>query len=235
MEIQNSSPPLSKPHPPQNSEVQPFPLPVLHSSGHSSGRKVGGTMGRIYRQQVGHLYRPKWVQDPIQVSSIPIGSLDKSESILHPLISRRDRRTSQEMGNRKGTESGNSQLLFPAIPSAKKELKVTPSNKSFVTKSVYKQTAFQDGVSQVSKTIDNGQQLGCLHRSDECIFSCIDTSDIQKIPSVHLRTSGLSVHGLTLRNVPKSVDFHEINGSNSSSLMTMTLPIPRRLAYLIHN
>ena len=27
--IRNSSPPLSKPHPPQNSEVQPFPLPVL--------------------------------------------------------------------------------------------------------------------------------------------------------------------------------------------------------------
>ena len=29
VEIRNSSPPLSKPRPPQNSEVQPFPLPVL--------------------------------------------------------------------------------------------------------------------------------------------------------------------------------------------------------------
>ena len=154
MEIQNSSPPLSKPHPPQNYEVQPFPLPVLQLSGHSSGRKVGGTMGRIYRQQVGHLYCPKWVKDPIQVSSIPIGSSDKSESILHPVITRRDRRTSQEMGNRKGTESGNSQLLFPAIPSAKKELKVTHSNKYFVTKSVINKQHFKmESVKSVRQSI----------------------------------------------------------------------------------
>ena len=87
-----------------------------------------------------------------------------------------------------------------------KEWNVTPSNRSFSTKSIYKQTAFQDGDSQVSKTIDNGQRLGCLHRSDGCTASCSDTSDIQKIPSVHLRTSGLSVQVLTLRNVLKSVE-----------------------------
>ena len=62
-----------------------------------------------------------------------------------------------------------------------KEWKVTPSNRSFLTKSVYKQTAFQDGDGQVSKTIDNGQRLGCLHRSGGCISSCSDTSKIQKI------------------------------------------------------
>ena len=181
-------PPLSKPHPPQNSG------PTLSTaspttSRHSSGRKVGpfcGTMGRIDRQQVGPLYRPKSVQDPIQLSSSPIGRSDKSESIFLPVIMRRNLRTSQETGSGKGTESGNSRLLFPAIPSAKKEWKVMPSNRSFFTKSVYKQTAFQDGDSQVSMTINNGQQLGCPHRSDGCIFSCTDTSDIQKIPSVHL-------------------------------------------------
>ena len=36
-----------------------------------------------------------------------------------------------------------------------------------------------------------------------------------------LRTSGLSVHGLTVRNVPKSVDFHKSNEYNSSTLKTM--------------
>ena len=181
------------------------------------------------------LYRLKRVQDPIQVSSSPIGSSDKSESVFLPVLARRDRKASQETGSGKGTESGNSRLLFPAIPSAKKEWKVTTSNRSFVTKSVYRQTAFQDGDSQVSKTIDNDQRLGCLHRSDRCIFSCTDTSDIQKIPSVRLRTADFSVHGLSLRNVPKSVDFHEINGStcNSSTRTTtchISLPIPRRLA-----
>ena len=58
---------------------------------------------------------------------------------------RRDQRTSRETGSGKGTESGNSLFLFLAIPSAKKEQKVTASNRSFFTKSVYKQTAFQDG------------------------------------------------------------------------------------------
>ena len=85
VEIRNSSPPLSKPHLPQNSEVQPFPLPVHCLSRHSSGRKVGpfcGTMGRIDRQQVGPLYHLKWVQDPIKVSSSPIGCSDISSSPL---------------------------------------------------------------------------------------------------------------------------------------------------------
>ena len=61
--IRNSSSPLSKPHLPQNIDVQPFPLPVLPRPD-SSGRKVGpfcGTMGRIDRQQVGPFYCPKRV------------------------------------------------------------------------------------------------------------------------------------------------------------------------------
>ena len=102
-------------------------------------------MGKIDRQQVGPLYRPKRVQDPIQVSSSPISCSDISESIFLPVIVRRDCRTSQETGSGKGTESRNSQFLFPAIPSAKKERKVTPSNRSFFTKWYINQTAFQDG------------------------------------------------------------------------------------------
>ena len=129
----------------------------------------------------------------------------------------------QELGNGKGMESRNSRFLSPTIPSAKKELKVMPSNRSFLTKLEYKKTAFQDGDSQVSKTIDNDQQLSCLHRSDGCISSCSDTSEIQKIPSVCLRTSGLSVHCLTIRNVPKSMDFHKINECNSNTLAQNTL------------
>ena len=168
VEIKNTSPPLSKPHPPQNSG------PTLSTasrtmSRHSSGRKVGpfcGTMGRINRQQVGPLYHLKRVQDPIQVSSSPIGCSDISESIFLPVIARRDNTTSQELGNGKGMESRNSRFLSPTIPSTKKELKVMPSNRSFLTKLVYKKTAFQDGDNQVSKTIDNDQQLSCLHRSD---------------------------------------------------------------------
>ena len=182
---------------------------------------------------MGPLYRPKRVQSPIQISFSSFGSSDKPEPIFLPVTTRRDRRTPQETGSGKGTESGNSRILFLAISSAKTEWKVTPSNRSFFTKSIYRQASFQDRDSQVSKTIDNGQRLGCLHRSDKCISSCTDTSDIQKIPSVRLRTLGLSVHGLTLRNVPKSVDFYKINDCNNSAITTtfhISFPTPRRLA-----
>ena len=78
-----------------------------------------------------------------------------------------------------------------AIPSPKKEWKVTSSNRSFYTKSIYKETTFQDGDSQVSKTTDIGKRLGCHHRPDGCVSSCTNSSAIQKIPSVHLRTLSL--------------------------------------------
>ena len=135
---------------------------------------------------MGPFYRSKPFQDSIQVNSSSFGSSDKSESTFLPIVTRRDCKTSQETGSGKGTGSGNSWLLFSAIFSAKKEGKVTPNNRSFFTKSIYKQTAFHDGDSQVRKTIDNGQRLSCLHRSDGCISSCSDTSDIQKyLPFVY--------------------------------------------------
>ena len=126
MGIRNSSPPLSKPHLPQNFEVQPFPLSVLPRPDIPVGGPFCGTMGRLDRQPVGPLYRPKRVQDPIQVSSSPIGCSDKSESIFLPIIARRNRRISQETGSGNGSESGNSRFLFPGIHSAKKECKLRP-------------------------------------------------------------------------------------------------------------
>ena len=122
MEIRNSSPPLSKPHPPHNfgSPVLPTASPTM--SRHSSVRKVDpfcGTIGRIDRQQVDPLYPSKRFLDPIQVSSSPIACSDKSDSIhpSHPtpVITRRDCKTSQETGSGKGTESGNSWFLLHDI------------------------------------------------------------------------------------------------------------------------
>ena len=127
---------------------------------HSSGRKVGpfcGTTGRTDRQQVGPLYRPKRIQDPIQISSALISRSDKFESVFLPVIARRNRGASQETGSGKGLESGNSRFLFPAIPSTPKERKVTSRNRPFLTKPLYTQTTFQNGDSQVGKTIDNVQ------------------------------------------------------------------------------
>ena len=211
--IKSSSPPLRKPHLPQNSEVQPFPLPVLPCP----DIPVGGRLAHFVEQ---------W-EDPIQVSSSLIGCFKKSESIFLPIIVRRNRGASQETGSWKGSESVNSWFLFPAIPSTQKEWKVTSRNRPFLAKSLYTQTTFQNGDSQVSKTIDNVQQLGCLHRSDGCISSFSDTSDFQEVPAVHLQPSGISVQDLTVRNVPKSVDFHETYECNSSTFTpTCRISIP---------
>ena len=121
-------------------------------------------MGRADRQQVGPLYHLKWVKDPIQISSSLIGCSDKFESVFLPVIERRNRGASQEMGSGKGLESGNSRFFFPPIPSTQKERKVRSRNRPFLIKPLYTQTAFQNADSQDGKTIDNVQQLGCLHK-----------------------------------------------------------------------
>ena len=56
MEIRNSSPPLSKPHPPQNSEVQLFPLPVLSCP----DIPVGGRLAHFVEQWE-ELTDNKWI------------------------------------------------------------------------------------------------------------------------------------------------------------------------------
>ena len=189
-------------------------------------------MGRTDRQ-VGSLYRPKRVQDPIQISSSLIGRSDKFESIFLPVTARRNRGASQETGSGKGSESVNSRFLFPAIPSTQKERKVTSRNRPFLTKPLYTQTTFQNGDSQVGKTIDNVHRLGRLHRSDGCISSRSDTSNFQEVPAVRLRPPGISVHGLSVRNVPKSVGLHKANECHSNTFTStcrISLSIPRRLA-----
>ena len=57
--------------------------------------------------------------------------------------------------------------------------------------------------------------LVCLHRPDRCLPTCSDSSLIQKVSSVHVRRSGLSVHGLTLQYVSKSMDFNQTDGHYS--------------------
>ena len=190
-------------------------------------------MGRTDRQQVGLLYHPKRVQDPIQVGSSLIGCSNKSELIFLPIIARRNRGASQEIGKGKGSESGNSRFLLLASPSTQKEQKVTCCKRPFLAKSFYTQTTFRNGDSQVGKTIDNVQWLGCLHRFDGCISSLSDTSNFQEVPAVRLRPPGISIHGLTIRNIPKSVCFHKANECHSNTFTStcrISLSIPRQLA-----
>ena len=183
---------------------------------YSSGRKIGPlywTMGRINTQQTGPLYRSRRFQDTIQINSPSFLISSKSESVFLPVFMRRDFATSPETGSGKGTSFRNSRFLLPAISCPEKEQKVTSSNRSFPAKSIHKETTIQDGDSQVSMTIDIGQSLDCLHRPDRCLPTCSDSPLIQEVSLVHVRRSGLPIHGPTFWNVPKAVDFHQTNCS----------------------
>ena len=154
-------------------------------------------MGGNYRQQMGPLYHTTRIQDTIQQNSSFIICSDQNESVLLPVSQRRDRKPSQQMGSGKGnTESGNSWLLFPDLPSSKKEWKVTFDHRPFFIEPIHKETVFQNGNGQVGKTSDKTQRLGCLHRLNGCIPTCSDTSSIPEVSSFRSRRSGLSLHGL---------------------------------------
>ena len=85
------------------------------------------------------------------------------------------------------------------------------------------------------KSVDIGPQLNCLHRPDRCLPTCSDLPTIQKASSVHVRGSGLSVHGLTLWNGPtKSLEFYHTDGHYSIAPASMRHPsisLHRHLAY----
>ena len=182
---------------------------------------------------MGPLYRTTWIQDTIRQNSSFVICSDQNESILLPISQRRDRKPSQQTGSGKGTESGNSRLLFLNLPSSKKERKVTFDHRPFFIEPIHKETVFQNGDSQVGKTSDETQRLGCLHRLNRCIPTRSDTSSIPEVSSFHLRRSGLSLHGLTVQNVSKSVDIFETDGrysSVSTPTCHISLPVPRRLA-----
>ena len=206
VEIGNSSPPLSKPQLPQNSEIQPFPLPVLPRPDIPKGGRLA-----YFMEQWEELTDNKWVLFIIRNRfKIPFNS---------ELLKKRAVERVQKLG----IPSFYSRLFL--VPKKNGKLRAV-IGLSLLNQYINKQHFKMEAV-------NNGQRLGCLHRSDGCISSCTDTSVILKIPSVRLRTLGLSVHGLTLWNVPKSVDFHKNNGCNSSALTAtchISLPILRRLA-----
>ena len=94
-------------------------------------------MGGNNRQQMGPLYHKKRIQDTIHQNSSFVICSDQNESILLPVSKRRDRKPSQQTGSGKGTESGNSRLLFPDIPCAKKERKVSFNNRPVFIKPLH--------------------------------------------------------------------------------------------------
>ena len=94
-------------------------------------------MGKIHRQQMGPLYRPKWFQDTIPGKTSSFVCSDQNESIFFTVIPRKDQ-SPQETGNGKATGFGNSRFLFPDAPCTKKEQKFTANYRSIFNEPIHK-------------------------------------------------------------------------------------------------
>ena len=108
VEIRNGYPPLSKSHHPQNSEVQPFLLPVLPRP----DIPVGGRLAHFvehWEESTDNKWILSIVRNGFKIpfkSVPPLSVVLINLSIVLPVIARRDSRTSQETGSGKSTESG---------------------------------------------------------------------------------------------------------------------------------
>ena len=104
------------------------------------------------------------------------------------------------------------------------------NNRPVFIKPIHRETSIQNGNTQISKTSDEAQRLGCLHRLNRCIPTRADTSSIQEVSSLRTRRSSISLFVL---NVPKSVNFFETDGrycSFSTPACHISFSIPRRMA-----
>ena len=119
VEIRNSSPPLSKPNPPQNSEVQPFPLPVLQRP----DIPVGGRLAHFVEQWE-ELTDNKWVLSNVRngfkipfksvppLSVIPINLSQFASPLLREEITELLKKRAVESVLNQGTLSFYSRLFL---------------------------------------------------------------------------------------------------------------------------
>ena len=179
---------------------------------------------------MGPLYRTKRIQDTIHQNSSFVICSDQNESILLPVSQRRDRKPQQ-------TGSGKVELSA-FIPGSslfqKKNGKLLLIiDLSLLNRYIKKQAFKMETVNSVRQAM-RLNDLGCLHRLNRCISTRSDTSSIQEVSSLRTRRSSLSLLGLTVRNVPKSVNFFETDGrycSVSTPTCHISFSIPRRLAH----
>ena len=100
---------------------------------------------------------------------------------------------------------------------------------SLLNRYIKKQSFKMEPVKSVRQSIMNNDWFVSIDLRP----SRLDTSSIQKVSSIRPRRSDISVHGLTFRNVPKSVDFYQIDGrysSASTSTYHLDFSVPRQLA-----
>ena len=163
------------------------------------------------------------------LSSVPIRMSQSSSPFLREEIENLLNKRAVERVQNPETPGFYSRIFL--VP--KKERKDSFNIRPVFIKPLHRETSIQNGNSQIGKTSDETQRLGCLHRFNRCISTCADTSSIQEVSSLRTRRSSISLFGPTVRNVPKSVNFLETDGrycSFSTPTCHISFSIPRRLA-----
>ena len=132
------------------------------------------------------------------LSSVPIRMSQSSSPFLREEIENLLNKQAVERVQNPGTPGFYSRIFL--VP--KKERKVSFYIRPVFIKPLHRETSIQNGNSQIGKTSDETQRLGCLHRFNRCISTRADTSSIQEVSSLRTRRSSISLFGPTVRNVP---------------------------------
>lgn len=137
------------------------------------------------------------------------------QSVFSPTIARRSVDTSTERCSGKGTQSGQSRVLFSDFSSSKKERKVSTCHRSVQTESVYQIRELQNGNFHNSQECRSGQRLGSFYRSDGCIPSCADAPFSSQVSTIYNGGPNLSVSGSPIWFKHSSSGVHQIDGCHS--------------------
>ena len=201
--IKSSSPPLSKPHLPQNSEVQPFPLPVLPRL----DIPVGGRLAHFVEQWE-ELTDNKWVLSiiwngfKIPFKSVPpllvvlINLSQSSSPLLWEEITEPLKKWAVERVRNPGTPGFYSRLFL--VPRKKGKLRPL-IDLSLLNHFIHKQHFKMETVKSVRQSIMYNDWAVSIDLTDAYLHV------LQEVPVVRLRPSSISVHSLTVQNVPKNL------------------------------
>ena len=181
MEIRNGSPPLSKPHPPQNFEVQPFPLPVLPHP----DIPVGGRLAHFVEQWK-ELTDNKWVLSIVRngfkipfksvppLSVVPINLSQSSSLLLREEIAELLKKRAVKRVRNQGTPGFYSQLFLGPKKNGKLHLVI---DLSLLNQYINKQHFKMETVKSVRQSI----------MANDWAVS-IDLTDAYLLVPIHLRS-----------------------------------------------
>ncbi len=133
------------------------------------------------------------------------------------------------------TSSERVRLLQPLLPCPQEGWWSKAHSRSQTSESRPYETAVQNDHIETDPLANMPRGLVLFAGSEWRLLSHLDNPPPQVVLEIHLRGSGLSIHGPSLWAVPSSPHFYEVHGCSSFSAETAGNPrldLPQRLAHL---